>query len=37
VAKPHPEELEAMFDDLPDNIKTAMFTKGLLKLAPETI
>jgi hypothetical protein len=37
VAKPHPEELEAMFDDLPENVKNTIFTKGLLKLAPSAI
>lgn len=37
VTKPHPEQLPQLFEDLPEGVKKAIFTKGILHLAPEKI
>ena len=37
VSKPHPEELDNMMESLPENVKNAIYTKGILHLAPEKV
>jgi len=37
ISKPDPEKLDEMISELPEEIKNAIYTKGVLKLAPEKL
>jgi hypothetical protein len=34
ISKPHPEKLNELFDELPEDFRNVINTKGLLKLTP---